>query len=65
MGITTNGTYLTSSQTARRLAVSHTTVRTFTQRGILTPVSTPLGNLYDPAEVERLARERGETAEEA
>lgn len=49
---------LTTSETARKLEVSSARVRQLVREGKLEATETPLGKLYDPKEVERLAKER-------
>jgi predicted site-specific integrase-resolvase len=50
--------WLSLGQAARRLGVSPQMVDVYCRTGKLTFVSTPLGRLIDPANVERLAKER-------
>lgn len=49
---------LTRSQVARRLGLSAEYVRQLTLSGRLDCQDTPLGRLYEAAEVDRLAAER-------
>ena len=49
---------LTTSQAARVLDVSAERIRQFAAQGALKSTATPLGKLYDPADVHRLAEER-------
>jgi hypothetical protein len=50
--------WLTSGRAAILLGLTIASVRYLRQQGKLHPVKTPLGYLYDPAEVEALAQER-------
>lgn len=50
--------WLSLGQAARRLGVSPQMVDVYCRTGKLTYVTTPLGRLFDPASVERLAKER-------
>lgn len=53
-------TYLTTSQVARIVGVSEQRIRQMADDGTLANVvQTRHGRLYDPAEVEALAQERG------
>lgn len=49
---------LTTGQVARTFGVSQVSVRSWVKKGWLPCVKTPLGRLFDPAEVKRFARER-------
>jgi len=49
---------LRSGEAARRLRVSQESIRQWVRLGKLDCVETPLGRLFDPTEVERLARQR-------
>jgi DNA-binding transcriptional MerR regulator len=49
---------VTSSQAARELGVSPERVRQLAKEGRLAAIDTPLGRLFDPADVERLRLER-------
>lgn len=62
MAVAADGTsLLTSSEAAVRLGVSTRRVRQLAQTGALLPaMSTPIGRLFDEAEIERLATERAE-----
>jgi DNA-binding transcriptional MerR regulator len=51
-------TPLTRNQVARRLGLSAEWVRQLSDAGLLPCVRTPLGRLYDAADVERFARHR-------
>ena len=46
--------YLTGSETARALGVSHKTVNEWADDGRIESVTTKLGRLYNPESVERL-----------
>jgi hypothetical protein len=50
--------WLTPSRAAILLGLSVGALRWLEQRGELHPARTPLGRLFDPAEVEALAEER-------
>lgn len=49
---------LSSGEAARRLRVSQESIRQWVRLGKLDCVETPLGRLFDPEDVERLAHER-------
>lgn len=49
---------LTTSEAARLLEISVERVRQLVKEGTLKAKETPLGRLFDPQEVKRLARER-------
>ncbi len=51
-------TRMTTSEVARMVGVSEQSVRQWTRAGVLRAERTPLGSLYDPAEVGRLIAER-------
>ena len=53
---------LTPSQVARQLGISRGRVLQLSDEGRLTPLMTPLGRLFDPEDVERLAKERAARA---
>ncbi|WP_445185549.1 MerR family transcriptional regulator [Pseudonocardia sp. Cha107L01] len=55
------GTPLTRNQVARRLGLSPERIRQLSNAGRLQCTRTPLGRLYDEAEVERFAACRGHT----
>ena len=50
---------LTTSQAARRLGLSSERVRQLSDQGALGCRRTPLGRLYDPADLARFAERRG------
>lgn len=54
------GEMISVGQAAREVGVSAEYLRRLIRRGALRGVSTVLGTLVDPAEVERLARERAQ-----
>lgn len=49
---------MTATDVARRLNISSDRVRQLTRAGAFAVTETPLGRLYDAADVERVARER-------
>lgn len=50
--------WLTPGGAAQKLGISTVRVRQLANRGTLQPIWTPMGRLFDPAEVERLRRSR-------
>lgn len=56
------GDKLSSGQAARRLGISHTHIAELARAGKVAFTPTPLGRLFDPAEIERLAEERAAKA---
>ncbi len=57
-------TWLTTSEVARELGVTPVRVRQLLARSQLVHVETPLGRLIDPADLERLQRDRAERQKE-
>jgi hypothetical protein len=53
-----SGEMLTTGSVARRLGISPVWVSRLVAMGRLQAVSTPLGKLFSPADVERLAAQR-------
>jgi len=52
---------LTLSQATRRVDISANSFRRFVAAGLVGYTQTPLGKVYQTADVERMARERTET----
>lgn len=55
-------TLLTTKEAARRLRLSSERVRQLVHRGSIEAQTTPLGFFFDPAEVERVRRQRLKSA---